>query len=228
MLSLSVFVIAYNENKSLAAVVRDVHNTLQEENRQCEIVIIDDGSFDGTSEIADRLAQEIRSVSVVHHRVNYGLGSVYRTAFVNAKFDLVTFISADGQFSAQVIKQFLPLMDDTDMVLGYLSQRVDSFVSRLLSRAEKIIFRVLFGSMPKFQGMLMFRKVLLDEIELRSGGGRSWTVLMELIIKASRNGYRIVSVPIEMRKRISGKSKVNNVSTILANLRQAIVLRKDL
>jgi hypothetical protein len=86
---------------------------------------------------------------------------------------------------------------------------------------------LLFGSLPRFQGVLMFRRSLLDELELKSTG-RGWTVLMELIIRASRGGYRLVSVPTEMRPRMSGKSKVNNLRTIWANLKQVFALRRHL
>lgn len=226
MLSLSVFIFAYNEAKSLEAVVKEITDTLKDTNCPYEVVIIDDGSSDGSGEIADRLTKEIIGVSAIHHERNFGLGSAYKTAFAKARCDLVTFFSGDSQFSPQIIKRFLPLMEKWDMVLGYLPNRNDSALSRLLSKAEKIVFRILFGPIPNFQGVLMFRRKLLDEIELRSDGGRAWTVLLELIIRAARSGYRITSVPIEMRPRMCGRSKVNNLPTIWANLRQAFILRR--
>lgn len=228
MLSLSVFVFAYNEAKTLEAVTRELNDSLIRIGRPYEIVIIDDGSLDGTAAIADRLSCDLSDVSVIHHDKNYGLGSVYRTAFANARCDLVTFFCADGQFPPQIIIQFLPLMDKADMVLGYLPKRQDPLLSKVLSRVEKILFRILVGPMPKFQGVLMFRRKLLDEIELKSGGGRAWTVLMEFIIRASRKGYRLSSVPTEIRPRLSGRSKVNNPATIWANLKQVFILRRYL
>lgn len=226
MLSLSVFVFAYNEAESLEAVVNEIADTLKELNRPYEIVIIDDGSSDSTGAIADELARKFRNTSVIHHVRNLGLGSVYKTAFANARCDLVTFFSGDGQFSPQIIRQFLPLMEKMDMVLGYLPNRKDSSLSKILSGAEKILLGILFGPMPKFQGVLMFRRKLLDEIELKSKGGRAWTVLLELIIRTARGKYRITSVPIKMRPRMSGRSKVNNLPTVWANLKQAFILHR--
>lgn len=226
MQSLSIFVFAYNEAQSLEVVTKEIVGTLAGIGRPYEVVIIDDGSTDGTSEIADRLAQQLTGVSVIHHDRNYGLGSVYMTAFNNAHCDLITFFFADGQFSPEIIKQFLPAMDEYDIVLGYLSKRKDSLMARILSKAEKILLKILFGPMPKFQGVLMFKRRLLEELELKSDGGRAWTILMELIIRASRGGYKVTSVPIEIRPRLSGKSKVRNLSTILANLRQAFILKR--
>jgi hypothetical protein len=73
----------------------------------------------------------------------------------------------------------------------------------------------------------MFRRSLLDQIELTSEG-RGWAVLMEFIIRVFKNGYRVLSVPTEMRPRMAGKSKVNNLQTIFSNLVQVALLRKNL
>lgn len=226
MLSLSVFIFAYNEAQSLEAVTKDIVGTMAELNRPYEVIIIDDGSSDGTSEIADKLTHKFPNVSVIHHEKNYGLGSVYKTAFDRARYDLLTFYPADGQFSARIIKQFLPLMDEMDMVLGFHPSRKDSLFSKVLSKAEKILFRILFGPIPKFQGVLMFRRKLLDELKLKSDGGRAWTILMELIIRTSRGGYKIKNIPIEIYPRMSGKSKVLDLGTISANLKHALILRR--
>lgn len=226
MLSLSVFVFAYNEAESLGTVIKELDTTLREMNRPYEVVIIDDGSTDGTGAIADRLAGEFAGISVIHHERNYGLGGAYKTAFANARCDLVTFVCADGQIPARIIEQFLPLMDQKDMVLGYVPNRGDSLLSKALSMSEKILFRILFGYMPKFQGVLMFRRELLNGLKLRSEGDKAWTIIMELIIRVVRGGYRVMSVPVKFRLRMSGKSRVNNLSTIWANVRQVFVLRR--
>ena len=83
---------------------------------------------------------------------------------------------------------------------------------------------VLFGPLPRFQGIIMFRSSLLDEFKLKSSG-RGWAVLMELIIRTKRARRRMKSLPTEMRPRRSGVSKVNNIATISENLKQVIALR---
>lgn len=227
MPDISVIIMAFNEADSLEAVVREMDSFLRELERPYEIIMVNDGSSDNTGIIADQLAKKFHRMRVIHHEVNRGLGGVYRTGFTQALGDYITFFPADGQFPATILKQFIPLMDKVDMVLGYLPNRNSSLLAKSLSAAEKIFYRLLFGPLPKFQGVLMFRRKLLSELELKSTG-RGWTVLMELIIRSSRGGYRLISVPTEMRPRMSGKSKVNNLSTIWVNLKQAIVLRRYL
>lgn len=222
---ISTVIMAFNESDGLKKVFGEIQLTLSEMGNSYEILIIDDGSTDGTKAIAEGLAEEFASVRVIHHKTNQGLGGVYRTGFLNAQGDYITFFPADGQFPATIIKEFFSFMDNYDMVLGHLPRRKSSFLAKGLSKAEKIFYTLLFGPLPEFQGILMFRRSLLKEIELKSAG-RGWTVLMELIIRTQRGGYRLISVPTQMRPRISGTSKVNNISTIWDNLKQAFILRR--
>jgi len=150
--SISVIVMAFNERDYLEIVVREIASVLHGLKRAYEIIIVDDGSSDGTEKIADRLAEELPMVRAIHHATNQGLGAAYRTGFVQAQGDLVTFFPADGQFPATIMQQFVPLITNADMVLGYLPNRHSSLLAKVLSKVEKIIYRVLFGPLPKFQG----------------------------------------------------------------------------
>lgn len=73
----------------------------------------------------------------------------------------------------------------------------------------------------------MFRRSLLESIELTSTG-RAWTILMELILRAHRAGYRLLSVPTELRPRLSGESKVNNLATIVDSFKQLFALWRSI
>ena len=218
---------AYNEAASLRMVADEITAAVQGLGIPYELLIIDDGSTDGTGHIADHLAQQSDLVRVVHHAPNGGLGAVYRTGFAEGRGHYLTFFPADGQIPASAIEQLIVVMPNQDMVLGYLPRRPGMVVSRMLSLLERLLYRALFGSLPTFQGVLMFRRTLLEEIELKSRG-RGWTVLMELIIRTSRGGYRVTSVPTGIRSRLTGHSKVNNFRTIWANLIQVLELRRCL
>ncbi len=226
-LDISVMIMAYNEVDNLAPVALEITSELERIGRPWELVIIDDGSTDGTASLADELAAQHPGVLALHHETNQGLGGVYRSGFCAARGRYVTFFPADGEFPATIIGQFLPLMAEADMVLGYLYQPDISLLSRVLAWGERVLYRMLFGSLPRFQGVLMFRRSLLDAIDLTSTG-RAWTILMEFILRAHRAGYRLVSVPTELRPRLSGESKVNNVRTVVDSFRQLFILRRTL
>lgn len=224
---LTVIVAAFNEVQTLLETCTELLEVLSAVGMETELVIVDDGSTDGTGALADTLAREDPRVRVVSHQGNLGLGAVYRTGFHEARGNLMTFFPADGQFPATIIADFLPHMAGCDLVLGYLPQRRTSPVAKTLSLAERAAYRVLVGPMPRFQGILMFRRALLSRYRLASTG-RGWGVLLEFIIRCDRDGCRIVNVPTGVRPRRHGASKVNNWRTIWSNLQQVLALRRVL
>jgi glycosyltransferase involved in cell wall biosynthesis len=218
-------VLAWDEASTLPAVVDELRNRLLLLKATYEIIVIDDGSTDGTSELADAMAASTPDVRVVHHEHNRGLGPAYQSAFEASRGTFVTFFPADGQFAASLLECFYPLIESYDMVLGNLPERRDSLKGRVLTRLERLLYRMFFGLVPRLEGMFMMRREILDAIELRSEG-RGHANVWELVIRAARAGYRLTGVPISVRPRQAGVSKVNNWRTISANVVQVVRLRR--
>jgi glycosyltransferase involved in cell wall biosynthesis len=217
----------FNEEASVESTVRDLLAMIDRVAPDSEMLIVDDGSTDGSGQVVARLATEDPRIRVITHDGNRGLGGVYRTGFQEARGRFVTFFPADGQFAADIIDDFYPRVQNADIVLGYLPHRDASLISRALSGIERLLYRVLFGGFPRFQGILLFRRELLARYALRSAG-RGWAVLMEFLLRCHRDGCVMVSVPTAVRPRQYGHSKVNNLRTIWSNLRQLFVLRRQL
>jgi dolichol-phosphate mannosyltransferase len=215
---------AFDEAESLDDVVREMRGAIDHLALAAEILVVDDGSSDGTGAVADGLAGAVPGVRVVHHPSNGGLGAVYRTGFAEARGDLITFFPADGQFPASILETFVPAVDGHDLVLGYVSRR-DSLLGRALSAAERMAYHLLLGPLPRFQGVFVVRREALARTALRSEG-RGWAIVMELLVRATRAGWRVRSLPTPIRRRRSGVSKVHNVRTIWSNLRQVVGLRR--
>jgi glycosyltransferase involved in cell wall biosynthesis len=226
-LALSVVVLAYNEVDNLPQAVSELLDELARRADDWELIIVDDGSSDGTGELAERLAEGRARVRVVHHGKNLGLGGGYRTGFREARGTWLTFFPADGQFPAEIISAFYKHTPNVDMILGFLPNRDVDAVGKALSLIERVLYKLMFQSFPRFQGIMMFRRAMLAQIPLVSEG-RGWAVVMELILRASRGHYRLLSVPTEVRPRLSGSSKVSNVKNIVANLKQLWVLSRKL
>lgn len=223
-------VAAYNEEASVAMVIREAITVLDETGHDYEVLVIDDGSTDTTGAVADDMALRSDRVVVIHHDRNRGLGECYRTAFEHARCEYVTVLPGDGEIPASTIATFLATVGGADVVLGYLPEgklqsdgRPDRR-SRFLSGTERMLYRVAFGTFPRFQGNLLFRRRLLDELPLYSSG-RGWMVIVELLIRASRAGYQTITVPIEMRPRVAGKSKVKNLRMTAIMLLQLVKLK---
>lgn len=224
-LDITVVVMTYNEVATLEQTVAEIRGELERLGRPWEILIIDDGSTDGSGARADAIAAADPRHRVLHHLVNGGLGAVYRSGFTTARGALVTFFPADGQFPASIIPEFRGAIDGVDMVLGLLPKRTDSALGHVLSTVEKGLYRILVGVMPPFQGILLFRRSLLTGMPLRSTG-RGWGILMEFLLRAHRGGATYVNRMTALRPRTVGRSKVNNLRTITANLRQLLLLRR--
>jgi glycosyltransferase involved in cell wall biosynthesis len=226
-LALSVVVLAYNEVDNLPHALSELLDELSLRPDDWELIIVDDGSTDGMGALADRLAEGRARVRVVHHATNLGLGGGYRTGFREARGEWLTFFPADAQFPAEIITAFYKHTPNVDMILGFLPKRDDDALGKALSLIERALYKLMFQSFPRFQGIMMFRRKLLDELPLVSEG-RGWAIVMELILRASRGPYRLLSVPNEVRPRLSGSSKVSNVKNIVANLKQLWQLSRKL
>ena len=223
--SICVAIMNYNEAPSLEQVVEEIRRELVRLQVDYEIVIIDDGSTDGSGEIADRLARDLPQVRVIHHTVNLGLGAVYRQGFLCGTKQLATLFPADGQFEPTIIGRFMQRLDEADMVLGFIPdlRKNRSLAARFFSWGERTLYRILFGHFPDFQGIMMFKRALVDTVPLTSSG-RGWMIQMELILRFMRKGYRVVGEPTGLRSRMSGASKVMNARAIVSNLRQVFEL----
>jgi glycosyltransferase involved in cell wall biosynthesis len=125
---ITIIVMAFNERETLDPTCRELLAKCSEIGLRTELVIVDDGSTDGTDGIARAIAATDSRVRVVHHVPNRGLGGVYRTGFSEARGKYVTFFPADGQFPATIIEQFLEHIQQHDFVLGYLSVGTRSMV----------------------------------------------------------------------------------------------------
>jgi dolichol-phosphate mannosyltransferase len=220
----SVIIMAYNERQSVRSVLEELDQEMADSGYRHEIVVVNDGSTDGTGDEALAYAKGRSHVRVLSHPTNRGIGEVYRTGFAAATGAYISFLPADGQFPARIIREFVPLMSTHDLVLGYLPNRRSSTIAKLLSRVERLLYRTLFGPLPAFQGILMFKRGALESLRVHVGG-RGWQMLMDLIVRARRAGYRVVSVPNELRPRMAGTSKVTNLRHVWANLKQAMLLR---
>jgi glycosyltransferase involved in cell wall biosynthesis len=225
--AVSVVVPAFNESQNLRSVIDEIENTLLGAGIGYEVVIIDDGSTDETQGLCGALIEASPRLRAIRHPANLGLGGVYRTGFAEARGENIIFLPGDGQFAPEIVLQFLPLMRELDMVLGYYPTGDRPVLGRVLSKCEQVVHRIILGRVPTFRGVLMFRRALLSQVTLRSEG-RGWGILFELILKVHRAGFKVASVATGVRPRLSGRSKVNNMRTIMVNLVQVYRLSRDL
>lgn len=221
---LTVVIPAYNEYENLERVVEDCVAFLQSERIADEIIIVNDGSTDGTGYLAEDLGRKYKEIKVIHHEKRKGMSGALRTGFLNATMQYVTFLPADGQIRPHELKKLINSLSGNDIVLSYYRKRPDSPFRLFMSQTLRLILLSILGLTMKLEGIYLFKKSLLDQIQLTCSGSAG-LIGFELIYKAKRKGLKTASVEINCLPRLSGKSKVSNLRTILITFYELLKIR---
>src|SRR6202140_509902 len=143
---LSVFFPAYNDSGTIASMVIRAVKAASELTPDYEIIVVDDGSADGTAEIADELARTYPQVRAVHHPKNRDYGAALRTGFRSATKELIFYTDGDAQYDpAELSILWAKMTPDADLVNGYKISRADPLHRIVIGGAYHHIVRTLFG-----------------------------------------------------------------------------------
>src|SRR2546423_8782627 len=130
-IDLSVFLPAFDEAPNLERTVDRVRAALDAlPVARREVIVVDDGSTDGTAAIADGLSERHADVRAVHHDANRGYGGALRTGFAESRLEWVFFTDADGQFDPRELRWLIDATDRFDVVVGYRVARADPVARR--------------------------------------------------------------------------------------------------
>lgn len=216
--SLSVVIPAYNEAKTIELVVKEAIGVLKEAKIDYEIVLVDDGSRDGTEKIINKLSKKDRRIRAIHHKINQGFTGAMRTSFKSAKKHLVFLAPADGQFDFSQLPKFIDQIRGYDVAIGYRVENEEGIRRKLNSKVFHFLCTVLLGvNFKEISTVSMWRKRVLDSIEIESDN-RSAMMLPELISKAIKKKYLFTEVPIRWQLRKGGEAKGAGIKTIYKTL----------
>ncbi len=214
--SLSLFLPCYNERDNLGALAREALSVLPDLADAFEILIINDGSTDGTRELAVDLTNKLpglRLVDIPHG----GYGAALSAGFANARYAWVAFTDADGQFAVGDLRHLVAAAPAHDCVLGYRERRVEGGIRRLNQFLLKVWAYVLFGIPWSIRDIncafkLLHRDLLTRCLPLQSTGGIVSTELMRAVVRARA---RIAQVPVRHFRRQHGRATGANPRVIL-------------
>ena len=150
-----------------------------------------------------------------------------RTGFYGARNDFVTWIPADGQIPLVELAKILDAWRDHDLVLSTYRRRDDGLARTVLSRGLRLLLRVTTGLVDRLEGVYLFRRALLDELDLVAAQSAG-AIGFEIAVKARRLGKRIGSTEIECAPRLSGQSKVANARNIAQSFAELWRIRRSL
>jgi dolichol-phosphate mannosyltransferase len=215
-----VVIPTYNEAANVERIVRATANELQRvAGSEFRILVVDDGSPDGTGEIADRLADELEVVEVLHRRTKDGLGQAYLAGFDRALKGGASFViemDADFSHDPSYLGDMLAAAQDADVVLG--SRYVEGggvrdwgLLRRLVSRGggvyARLILRVDVHDLTG--GFKCIRREVLEAIDLGSVRAEGYVFQIEVTYRAVLAGFTVREVPIVFRDRTEGTSKMS-------------------
>ncbi len=226
--ALSYFFPAHNEAENIEALVAEALAVLPTVAERFEVIAVDDGSRDGTRELADRLAAEHPDVvRAVHHEVNQGYGAALRSGFRAARHELVAFTDGDRQFKLQDLERLLERhaeADAPDVVVGYRRKRADPAIRLAYARAYRLALRLFYGLGVKDVDCAckLFRRSSLDGVRLESGGA---FLSAELLIKLTAHGRSIAEVGIPHYPRTAGRASGADPKVVIRAMRDFWRLR---
>ena len=208
---LSYFFPVHNEAANLGALVAEALEALPDLADRYEIVIVDDGSRDGTPALADALALAHPEVRAVHHPTNLGYGAALRTGLGAARYGFIAFTDGDRQFKVAHLGRLIAGLEAApatgrrrlDLVIGYRIKRADPMVRTVYANLYRLANRIFFGLSVRDVDCAckLFRRSALEGIAVESGGA---FFSAELLIKLRASGRRIgeVGVPHYPRTEI--------------------------
>jgi dolichol-phosphate mannosyltransferase len=208
----------YNEAENIDALARAALEALGRSGSEHHILIVDDGSPDGTGEIADALAAEFDAVEVLHRTKKEGLGRAYVAGFtraLEAGAERVLEMDSDFSHDPADLPALLAASADADLVLG--SRYVEGggvrnwgLMRRMVSRGGSLYARVVLGLPVRdlTGGFKCFRRQVLEALDLESVHADGYGFQIELTYRAVRAGFRVKEVPIVFSERERGQSKM--------------------
>ncbi len=207
----------YDEAANIEAILRATAAALGD--RDFRILVVDDNSPDGTGEIADRLADELDYLEVLHRPGKAGLGNAYRAGFAHALAggaELVVEMDADFSHDPRYLPGLLEAAAGADLVLGsrYVpggGVRNWGLMRRAVSRGGGLYARTVLG-VPVHDltgGFKCIRREVLEAIELETVRADGYGFQIEVTYRALRAGFKVVEVPIVFTDRQAGTSKMS-------------------
>ncbi len=210
----------YNEAENLEWVVGRLRAAVP----GVDVLVVDDGSPDGTGRIADRLAAADPQVSVLHRTEKAGLGAAYLHGFdvaLDRGYDVVGAMDADGSHQPEQLPRLLAALPEADLVIGARWVPGGSVVNwglgrRALSIGGNLYARMLLG-VPVHDltaGFRLFRRDTLERIDLATVESVGYCFQTDLTVRTLRAGLRVREVPIEFLERVRGESKMNTAVAV--------------
>jgi glycosyltransferase involved in cell wall biosynthesis len=205
---ISIIIPAFNEVEIIGQVIEMITACLSENSVEHELIVVDDGSTDGTAEVVEA----IEGVRLIRHEFNQGYGAALKTGIRQSQYPLIAIIDADGTYPSDVLPRLLACMNRCDMAVG--ARTGEHVKIPFVRRPAKWILKKLaeYLSARKIpdlnSGLRVFRRELAERFFGIFPDGFSFTTTITLA--ALTGGYRVQFLPINYYKRV-GQSTIKPI-----------------
>lgn len=223
--SISVIVTAFNEEQDLRSTILSAMEALRfVEGLDVEIVIVNDGSSDGTASVADALEREFPLVRCVHHKTNRGWGAAFRSGLEAARHDYLTWIPGDNLISIPMIREILKHVGQADLVCAFnVNTECRTRLRRLISSVYSFTYRTTFDlPLRSIHTTPVYPVKLLRETPLRSHG---YSLASEIMVKLLRQGCTFQELPGYMNpsQNHSSALRIKNLIEVMYSYLRLII-----
>lgn len=222
-MEVSLIIPMYNEEDNVLITLEEVKKVLKTYDSY-QILAVDDGSNDETLQLLEEFSKENPELKVLSHPVNMGMGRALRTGFEKAEGNVIITLDADLSYNPKYITELISALREKhlDIVIG--SQYMEGgetedipFIRLFVSKmANKIVGYALNKNISTVTGILRaYRKEVIDSIEMESNGTE---INPEILSKAIAMGFEVREIPVKLKGRKLGESKVRFRSTTASHL----------
>jgi hypothetical protein len=226
--SLSVFFPCYNDERTIGGLVRRAEAMLASLGIDHEIVVINDGSTDGSGEVLRGLLAEVPVLRIVDHGENRGYGAALRSGFAAATKEWVFYTDGDGQYdpreALRLIERASPAVD---VVQGWKLERHDSWARAVVGRLYHHVVKAMFHLPVRDTDcdFRLIRRALLERADMRHSSG---VICVEMLRELDQAGARFIEVPVHHYPRAFGRSQFFRLGSVVRSLSDLARLWLDL
>lgn len=220
-LDLSVVIPVYNERENLVPLEEELEEHLSALNCEYEILMIDDGSQDGSAQLIRELQKTNPRIRLIRFRKNAGQSDAFAAGFKAARGRIIVTMDADLQNSPADIPLLLEKVGEFDVVCGWRYKRNDPWIKRISSKIANAVRNRLSEENIADTGCSLkaFRRECFDHIKPYKGMHRFFPTLMKM------EGFTVEQVKVSHRPRIHGQSKYNIRNRLVSSFVDLLAIR---
>lgn len=221
--SLSIFFPAYNEEPNLQKLIETTDAVARSLTDTYELLVIDDGSTDGTVELVKKLKRHFPQLSVISHPKNAGYGAALKTGIAASHYEWIFFTDADLQFDVTQLHELVPWTATHQIILGWRESRADgarrAFNAKLFKAYVDMLYRVHVRDIDC--AFKLMKREVVQSVPLESSSAFTTS---ELLYKLKKKGIKFKELPVHHFPRYRGTQTGANFTVILKACWEALRL----